>query len=476
MTTGSNLPHRGFLYGNAQSVHNHGNIQMRNQTDYGTSFFFYAEKTGTVTALDLHERISPGYSNRPGAGNHGVYDIEIRPADPATVLPIPSSAYVGRVLNYTPDTGAGPAYYKTVNLTTPAPVIAGQPYAIVYRKKSGGHFSQNVALQLQFFDSTWPVTNYIEPGRGPGAGAIVVERLANTVEYASLGSSPARLRGWSPHRVNGVEQYPLPCAAEGGVRHGRRLGNLELALVYSDGERSLSAGWGSTNPAAASTFPSGTAGFYRVAVAGAVQARFRFRVTWASRVVSGVFVKGVRGGSGAGNFVVRLESGVTTDVVAPDQNGTLIDEFPVNSNLFLLTGPDETIDQVGGGSAAGNNSSSRLEIAHWVWIPFDSNPTFTLGQYYVARFYCTGSADVRMHAGQRMGGVFTGATSGRNMTWTQWVSSRHESREAWEDSKDGMEASSNSGTAWQVITGECRTSASAAWFRSHLRAPTHAEN
>ena len=167
-----------------------------------------------------------------------------------------------------------------------------------------------------------------------------------------------------------------------------------------------------------------------------------------------MFVKAVRGSSGAGNFVVRLESGVTTDAVAPDENGTLIAEASCNANLFLLTGPDETIDQVGGGSAAGSNSSSRLAIAHWVWIPFAQDHTLTLNQHYVARFLCTGSADVRMHAGNRMGGVFSGATSGRDMTWTQWVSSRHESREAWEDSKDGMEASSSSGATWQVITGQ----------------------
>ena len=203
-----NLPHRGLLYGCANATHNHGNIQMRDSSDLGTSYFFYAEKSGTVVAFDLHERISRGYSDPPGAGNHGVYDIEIRPADPATVLPIPNSAFVGRVLDYTPDTGAGPAYYKTVPLTTPANLVTGQPYAIVYRRKSGGHFSQNVALQVQFFDSKWPIENYIEPGRGPGAGSIVVEHAANCVEYSQLGSTPARLRGWSPHRVNGVEQSP----------------------------------------------------------------------------------------------------------------------------------------------------------------------------------------------------------------------------------------------------------------------------
>lgn len=436
--TQEDLPFFGQYYGSAGWGAGAANLRLRDMTDQGESFFFYAERTGTVEALHAHARIGEGYSD----GDNGSYTVQIRPADPVTKRPIPGSSPVCEVTGWEPGTLSTGPHFPVIEFTTMGQLVAKQPYCVVFRREdTGGYVSQNVNAVV-WHDDSLPIQNYTEPGRGGGVGDILV--ASGGIEPHEVGTSAAIVAGWTPF-VDADDQtlyYPWPIGTEDGALRGRRLGPAFLELVYADGVVTNWGSWGNETGLAGSG-----QGSWRVPISGNKQWRIRFQVSRDTRQVSGVFIRSSRNGSGAGDVRVRLESGPTTDDHFPNENGTLIEEVPVDPNLFLNTGTFETNVQVFSGSPSG-----LLELVHWVWVPFTSVRTLTLGDQYSLRILCTGTSELILWSSGRNDQQASFSPDGRNLTWAQFMAQRRLSWSAWEDCRDGVEWSQNGGSTWNATS------------------------
>jgi hypothetical protein len=425
-----------------------GNNRMRAWgQDPGESFFFYAPYSGRVTSLRFHVRAGPGYS----AGNGGVYTIGIRPASASTKRPIGTS-WMSRVVGFRVANISGfqvqPAgtaqtihfvKFPLINFSTGqvtnvgtfncdssqvnTALVAGQPYCLVLNNTapSGNFFSQNVSNQQH--GAMMPPTNS-RPGFGPTASNLVVD--TGGIDPDSAGAVAAKLGGWCPTKVNGVFMDPWPIGTEDGNLKNRA-GCALFSLIYEDGTEDL---WGTQGSAE---------GYYHQEVTSVKQMRCRFRPTRGNVTVDGIFVLFGRISSNAGNLVVTLESGPTTDAHHPDSNGTQILQATAAHTLFL---------QTGGGFDSHTGLGVPVEFPHWVWIPFGQNVTFTNGSQYTVRFSASGSASF-ITAGAGSWLAHFGETEGRDVaTWATWQANRKRPRSMWDDCRDGMENTSNSGSTW----------------------------
>jgi hypothetical protein len=421
----TDLPFLGQYYGGFFGGHNAAHTALDINTGQGTSFFFYADRTGVVTRLFQHFRTEiPGYA----AGNGGVLTIQIRPANANTRLPIPGSAAICSVSGFIPPTPSeteGSHGNVIVNFTTTGQLTKGQPYCIVYRNThaspGANHVSCNISAHFVFNDDTNPA-NYEEPvGTNP----------------ASVGSSPVAVSGWNPVVIEGTTWFPWPCMARNNVLRYRRLGGIAAALGWEDGVWSGWGGWGG----------NGSSTVYRPPISGSNQVRVRFRVTRATRVVRGVFVRAFRTSTASGNLVVTLESGGSDTA-----SGTLIEQVNVNSTVLYNVGSQDAYNEV--------QQTPPMDFVHWMWVPFTQNRTLTQGQFYNLRLSATGSATMAIRGSGRVDSLPELSPDGRELTWDQWdggssglaAAQREIEWNAWEDCKDGCHISTNGGSSWSVTT------------------------
>jgi hypothetical protein len=408
------LPFFGQYYGGAPfGASSAANLKMRTSALPGDSFFFFADRTGVVDRILMHWRT---YLSGYAAGDGGTYTIQIRAADPNTRLPITTGSPICQVTGISPGSTSSNSWSNLVhNFTTAGQLTAKQPYCLVFLNThatpGSNHVSCNVGLATSFNDPTDPV-DYQEP-----AG----------ISPAGVGGSIAAVSGWSPLMIDGtLRWHRWPALAENGVLHYRRLGGLYAMLRYSDGQ------W--VGPGGA----YGGGASYKISISGNSHLRERFRVTRATRVVRGVFLRVVRINASGGSLTFSLESGPASDTSG---NGTVIEQVTI---------PAASIFDVGSGENVNNESGSApIDFVPWTWVPFTQNRTLTLGQLYNARLFAP-SGNFNMWCNGRADSFMQGPF-GPSLTWDQWAAQRALEWTAWEDSR-GLMVSTNAGSSWSFGT------------------------
>jgi hypothetical protein len=407
------LPFFGQYYGGVYRG-NVGDTHLDRSDESGVFAFFFAEYTGTVTALDWYYR----YDYNAGTysdGNGGVYTLEIRAANPASKMPLIGVVPICKLDGWTPQdtSGAGQRFVGSLAFTTTGQLVAGQPYALIARNThanpAGNYISQNTPWQGAFDDDSDPA-DYEEPGDAV-AGAIFPE---------DVGSSIKVIRGWHPAVINPgagnqFNLFPIPTIWRGNFRY-RRIGCSPFlgGLIYADGQRgNWTCGGGEDT--------------YNIAISGNSQVRERFRVSRATRTVSGVFVRVTKVNT-SGSCVVSLESGPSSETSG---TGTVIEQVTVSQSFFHndggigWTGPDQI-------------------MAHWVWVPFSQPRALTLGQIYSIRLSAAGSFGGRIFLQNRWEAH---GLSPEEANFDDYEDNRCVSMNAWEDSM-GAQSSSNGGSSW----------------------------
>jgi hypothetical protein len=404
------LPFFGQYYGCDLYGFSSANSSMQSAEVYGTSGFFYAERTGTVDKIRFERRVGPNYSE----GDGGTYQITVWPADPVTKAPITSGAFVARLNSYSPnaDQNVNNGIPVQRDFDTTGDLVAGQPYAVVFRNihasPNDEYFSMNAVATFAHQDET---------DGDPDPTPPLITNDGNP------------RNAWSPVLINGSTTWrPFPVVRRNNSLQWHRIGPWNIELRYTDGIWSGSNIWGS----------NGTV--YQRTIAGANWFRQRFRVTRSTRVVDGVYLPLARV-SGSGNVIVTLESGPASDTAS---NGFALDQQTVAGTNFTLIG------------SVWDWNERRMAVpgdkVSWVFVPFDDDITLTLGTIYCLRLNCSSSLSVKIQCSSRadrqtptLSGV-----DGRDVSWAVWETDREVPREVWEDSR-GPQVSSDSGTNWSFF-------------------------
>jgi hypothetical protein len=396
------LPFFGQYYGAAPFGYAAGNS---NTNVSPLEFFFYAQRTGTLTHFRYQRRTGSGYSE----GDGGLFTVSVYPADPSTKRRVPGSTAVSQLTGYAPGNPGDAQAFLTVGFSsTPGQVIAKQPYVLHWQNTHANPGSNYFGTNAVW---VWPHQNGV-PEPGPSGGSLVDPR--------NVGSSVVGVRGWVPVWIDGdKEMYPYPTHFRGGV--SRYHGEALMGVRYSDGI------WvGFDFMAAENNFT------FRTAIDGSAMGRVRFRVSRATRIVNGLFIRVSRRNSSGGNLLVTLESGPASDTSG---NGTLIEQVSVPATVMFSVGSDE---------AWGEN-----EKVHWIWVPFTQNRTLTLGQLYNLRLSSSGGAEVIIWCHNRADSYFA---QGSVSTWDEWEANRIVDWSAWEDSR-WFQRSTNGGSTWAAHRG-----------------------
>jgi CARDB len=396
------LPFFAQYYGSDIFARNAANSTAHCSGEKGTWFFFYAEHTGEVSHVLYHVRYGAGYSS----GSSGQYELEIRVADPVTREPKLGVQPICYVDLGTVTWGTSGFYNKIVEFTKKGVLTGKQPYAFIVRHKGGGYFSVNIGNHNNRQDLARP----------------------SGINPANVGTVPAAVEGWSPVRIDGtLDLRPWPCRGkhgDGEIQEHRK-GPDYSSYRYSDGVWVGAGWWGSTYNENYTAAVNGSGG----------QCRVPFRVTRASRTVSGAFILLPRLGTSGGSVNFDLELAQQVDA-RPAGNGTLIER---------VTAPDSVFTNVGSGYES-------TDVASWVWLPFKQNRVLELGRVYNARISATGAFKGVMWGGNREAKQYSGGTVD-GTTWARWEATRKLPMTAWEDSR-GAEKSSNGGSSWTKMLGE----------------------
>jgi hypothetical protein len=419
----SDLPFFGQYYGNVLR----GNVGDTNLDRGGTNgvfAFFYAERTGTVVALNWYYRFDyPAGSYSRGTG--GIYTLEIRAADPVTKLPLSGATPICKLDGWTPPvtSGAGQDFVPNLAFTTTGQLIAKQPYALIARNThaspNSNFVSQNTPVIYAFNDDSDP-SNYAEPG----------DDVSGSIEPQNVSNSIAVVRGWHPVRIDGtLDLYPQPAIFRDNFRY-RRIGQPFLTdLIYSDGQRGNWGSWGAEDD-------------YAQPIQGTNQVRERFRVTRATRTVSGVFVRVSRHNSSGGSCVLTLESGPASDTSG---NGSTIEQVSVPASNFLSVSNHFSVERW----CESCGYTAPFFKVHWVWVPFSQNRTLTLGNIYSLRLSASGGFDGKIWTAAR--GEQPGLSPIAS-NWDDYEANRTVGMNVWEDSR-GVQTSSNGGSSWAFFGG-----------------------
>jgi hypothetical protein len=446
----SYLPYEGTLYGSVWYSQTHGNDRMRERS-VGDGAFFFAPHTGSVIGIKSHVRIGPNYSIDEGTdstrdyaanpGDRGTYNVYIYNADPSTFLPINTSNPICMATGWIPiRTVPQGGYYPEIMFASPGQLSRGQPYFLAYKRTQAEnlYFSQNHVWHNSFNATT----SCVAPASGPGPANQAV--ASGGIEPDAVSSSSiARIKGWSPWKVDGKPRVPGGpigrYTTQDGERDRRSGGCYEAQLIYADGVHAGWGGWG-----AASTLNS-----YKFALtsSNSTQVRHRFRVTRATLTVSGVFVLATAV-AGTGGLRVILESGPTTETHFPSSVGTAMTTVDIDDSWFLPV-PNTGFLKL---DEPGTDAQSPIYSPHFVWAPFTSNQTLTLGNQYSIRLLGTGTAQMIMQGVVRADHV-PHSPSGRTLSWAQWEAQREVSGEALDDCRDGAEFSTNAGQTWAATSG-----------------------
>ena len=126
-------------------------------------------------------------------------------------------------------------------------------------------------------------------------------------------------------------------------------------------------------------------------------------------------------------------------------NGTLMgSQVGVPASMFLSTGDGNLqFTQI-------TSVTGPLDLPHYVWVPFSSNQTLTLGQTYNLRLVPSG-CNVAIVAGNREDQMF-GALGRNSATWDFWRVNRRVSWSCFEDSR-GPQFSTDGGANWNYWPG-----------------------
>jgi hypothetical protein len=408
-----------------------GEYTLRNNPH---TFFFYAEKTGTVNGVQIGWRQRAPEPSNYSSGDGGTYTIQIKPASASTKRETSGGSVICSIAGIRPGNPTGNStMWREYNFTNTGSLTAGQPYVIkiinTHNDAFNNHVSVNVTRYYVWYTNYNP-PNFTEPGGGGAVGQINV--ASGGIRGHAVGSNIARIRGYAPHSIqmggSNFLLYPVPIGYEAGDpdHHHRRLGGIQCSLRYSDGTYT---NWGRGS----GSFPE-----QQVNIIGNTQVRQRFRVTRASRTVRGVFVMGWVNGT-AGSLNVRLESGPETDAHFPG-NGTLIEQVSVPATWFLNAGARLDHNQFQAGC-----DTCALDLVHYVWVPFRTNRTLTLGRTYNLRLVPNG-CNFFMQGGARGDDQY--GVYGRNAsTWSSWARNRRISWTTFEDSR-GPQVSRDGGATW----------------------------
>lgn len=423
--TTTNLPFFGRYYGADAFGSKAANTHM-----IGTvNFFFYAERSGSIDRIFHQPRKGTGYS----AGNGGTYTIEIVEASVSTKRPVSGGTVYSRRTGWTPPASTTNTAWQTDTLTPLVAVAAQAPCCLRYTQTAGGStnfFSTNISIHHGWSGS--PSSQSNEPAD--------YQEPAGT-DPASLGSSPTTVQGWIPMLMpNGARMYPWPtkCYGNTGTQFQyNRLGPEHAALRYTDGQWTGPAGHaGGGTENGLKLFLNSTS----------TQFRERFRVSRASRVVDGVFIRLARTGGTTGNLTVRLEQGPQVDTHDAD-NGTLVESVTVPHTAIYNAGAQICERE--------HDCGVNTTFTPYIWVPFTQNRTLTLGTIYNLRIQTDASLDVEIVCSDRPDGQ--GLTPlGRTVgTWDEWEATRTLPWGAFEDSR-GLQFSTDGGATWNYQTGPDR--------------------
>jgi hypothetical protein len=403
-TGGQDLPFFGQYYGAGAFGRKVGPTFLLAGGDDAVSVFFWAERTGTITHFRYQRRTGDGYSR----GDGGTYTVEIRPADPITLTPLANTSPICQISGYQPGNPGNAQAFLTIKFTSTGEVTAKQPYVLVWRNTGSNPENNYISMNNNFvWDSTTPDMS------GPTG-----------TDPRSVGTSPVAVSGWSPVWIDGdKEWYPLPNVTRNGefrIYHGPAL----MGVRYSDGQ------W------AGFTFGSGGGGgIYEADIGNPAdnQVRVRFKVSRASRTVDGVFLRVPRYNSTSGNLLVTLESGPASDTSG---NGQEIEQVSVSSSVLYDVGGNE-------------DDTGKTDKPHFIWVPFTSNHTLTLGNVYSLRLSATGSLHCRVWNQEDN---YWGVPDGSSTDDDTWEANRVVDWTAWEDAR-GTQRSDDAGATWSYISG-----------------------
>jgi hypothetical protein len=406
------LPFFNQYYGSGTwSAPNPSNFTMNVASANGVSFFFFADRSGTVTQFKMHWRT---YTGGYAAGNGGTYTASIFPANPTTKLPITTGSPICTVTGLnTPPTAANTWSNRLHTFTTQGALVAKQPYCFVFvntaSNPGANYTSCNIGLVHAFISED----TYREP---------------EGINPTDVSSSITNVSGWSPVVIDGTRWYPWSCTNKNGINKRLGSGAIYLAYKYAD---DIWCGWGS--------IASQSGG--HIDITGSNMVRDRFRVTRATRTVSGVFIRVTRENAATGNLVVTVESGPASD---SSGNGTTLTDGQVTipaSNLYDV-GPSEQFNE----NTAGEGLT---DLVPFLWVPFSSNLTLELGTTYNIRFSKSGgSGTFDIWASQRASEFLdTNSVNPPSLSWDEWEDQRAAIWTEQEDSR-GCQVTSNSGSTW----------------------------
>ena len=468
VTFNPNLPFGGLYYGGDDNGGGNANTQMKNNTERAVSVFFYAERTGFIDRIFVNRRVNFDATQGYSSGDGGDYRIEIRTADANSKLPI-LLADGGQIMssydNPTPwhptnATAAQPSQhtFPEVALTPHLQVTAGNPYCFVMRNvhpnNTTNYFSTNIDRHQNFLGSVSagsdnPPDNYAEPV-GMDPASITASTPAGPVQ------------GFNPClRPNGNRWFPYPHKAVNGRFQFNRIGPEHFGYHYSP---ALPGGqWcgnghigGVGDPHTSHTF------------SGQGMGRIRFRVSRATYVVDGFFIRIARlaaiAGSGVGttgNLVFRLEHGPQTDAHSTPS-------YPAGTPLPTLIGPPIIVphgaiyfvNNAPNGFCQNQNlcglaiPDGNMTFVPYLWVPMVpthtlAQRTLTQGQIYNLTIGVTDGLICQIQITWRPDHEeIAEGPVGRNVAaWNDWENDRQIPWQAWEDSR-GFQISSNGGATW----------------------------
>ena len=439
IVSSADLPFRGLYYGADCQGAGAASTHMKVATERGVSYFFYAERTGTIDQMFWQPRMENSPSGVYSDGDGGEYLIQIRAASAGDKLPVPGGAVISS-FTYVPNWLPGQRRTQWIlsNFTsTPGATTAGNPYCIVYRNIStspGGpannFISNNVSNHNSFSGSDSAGSANQPPNYQEPAG----------INPASITSStPAGpVQGFVPMLTPGGQRmFPRPVKAYNGDFQYNRMGAEHACLHYTTpGPNGTWTGFG---------FAGGQGEpDLRISITAANQLRVPFRVSRANRTVDGLFVRIARINGTTGTLTVRLESGPALQVNDHfPGNGTEVHTASIGFGVIYNAGARICSMQ----GACGDQVTGDLNFTPYLWVPFGTNRTLAQGTNYNLRLFTSGGLDCELIASDRPDGQGLGSPGTGVGTWTTWESSRQVPWQAFEDSR-GLQISSNSGATW----------------------------
>jgi hypothetical protein len=208
-----------------------GNNRVRATDVKGEFFFFLAERTGTIVAVDIQERFGDGYSNPASAGgDRGTWTIEIRPAD-ANREPITTGSPICSKTGWVLPTSSSGARFSRIAFDTTGQVTVSEGYCLILRKTGtpGRYISYNILHSASVLDSE--MDEVFGAGIVPGGSAPLENRgpISPMAARCRQTSGPQQLSS-----ARGIQSWSMAreCSRSRTTRRmGHNVGALALCSV-----------------------------------------------------------------------------------------------------------------------------------------------------------------------------------------------------------------------------------------------------